>query len=169
MNSLRTMVFALIALTLAGQAWGNDEGTPFGKISQSDYNKLSTLARTHGIDIESEISNVYDKKDGAALGRIFKIALFFEKLDPVTKAYGQVIFSSFLTMSESKDFNYAAVVAAQKPDIQQRIRDFIYYPISQSSGTERIEADKGLRVEAPLLFPVDYVFGHNDPIFKKSD
>ena len=169
MNSFRTIVFALIVLTLAGRALGNDEGTPFGKISQSDYNKLGTLARTHGIDIESEIGKVYDKKDAAALGRIFKLALFFETLDPVTKAYGQVIFSSFLTMSESKDFNYAAVVAAQKPEIQQRIRDFIYYPISQSSGAERTEADKGIRVEAPLLFPADYVFGHNDPIFKKSD
>jgi len=49
--------------------------------------------------------------------------------------------------------------------VQQRILDFLYFPITFVPPEQRAEAQKEAR-RSTTLFPAGYVFGAGDPIFK---
>jgi hypothetical protein len=68
------------------------------------------------------------------------------------------------------DFLYlcSRLVAAQPNPVRQRIRDFIYFDVTQAPRKQRKEAEAATRKSAPLLFPNDYVFGAGNPIFKNG-
>jgi hypothetical protein len=62
---------------------------------------------------------------------------------------------------------YSSVVVAQSPEVQQRIRDFLYFPTTRVPQRDWAQVDKEVREDFPKLFPKDYHFGHDDPLFKK--
>jgi hypothetical protein len=146
-----------------------EEGMPFGKITDSDTDQLMQFAKERGFDLNSEIQKVYAKDaDTNALARVFRFSLTFKSLDKNARTYGQVIYSSFLNLGETMGVEqYSSVVVAQSPEVRQRIRDIIYFPVTIAPEKERAEADKDVREDYPKLFPKDYQFGHDDPLFKK--
>jgi hypothetical protein len=144
-----------------------DDGMPFGKITDSDTDHLMQFAKEKGFDLSAELQKAY-AKDTNALARIFGFSMTFESLDQNARTYGQVIYSSFLNLGETMGpEQYSSVVVAQSPEVQQRIKDFLYFPTTLAPKKERAQVDKEVREDFPKLFPKDYKFGHDDPLFKK--
>ena len=143
-----------------------DEGMPFGEITDSDIDHLVEFARECGFDFNSEIQKAY-AEDTNALARVFAFTLSFKSLDQNARTYGQVIYSSLLNLGETiGPDQYSAVVVAQSPEVQQRIRDFLYFPVTLVPPKERAQVDKEVREDFPTLFPKDYQFGRDDSLFK---
>jgi hypothetical protein len=146
-----------------------DDGMPFGKITDNDTDQLMQFAKERGFDLNSELQKAYAKDVGTnALGRIFRFSLTFKNLDKNARTYGQMIYSSLLNLGETMGVEqYSSVVDAQSPEVRQRIRDFLYFPTTRAPEKERVQVDKEVRADFPKLFPKDYAFGQDDPLFKK--
>ena len=152
--------FSIVACSMV------DVGMPFGKITDDDMVHLTEFAKKQGMDLGAEAKKAY-AKDKQALARVFELSLSFDKLDRNARTYGQVIYSSFLNLGESMGVKeYSRVLASLSPEVRQRVRDFIYYPITRLPKTEREENEKQIRKDYPELIPTDYRFGMNNPIFK---
>jgi hypothetical protein len=147
------------------ESW--DDGTPFGEISGSDVDRLMQSAKEQGFDLSSEFQKAY-AKDADALARVFTFSLTFKDLDQNARTYGHTIYCTLLNLGETMGLEqYSDVVAAQSPEVQQRVRDFLYFPVTLAPKKERAQVDKETRESAPKLFPKDYQFGHDNPLFKK--
>ena len=61
---------------------------------------------------------------------------------------------------------YAKIIDRQSQDVQQRIRDFLFYPIARHAPKNQWEAalEENRRMYFGL-FPKGFQFGHADPIF----
>jgi hypothetical protein len=144
-----------------------DDGMPFGEIAESDTDHLMQFAQEHGFDLKSEFQKAC-ANDTDALASVFKFSLRFQSLDQNARTYGQAIYSSFLRLGEAFGTErYSSVVANQNPEVQQRVRDFIYFPVTLVPKKERSQADNEVRRQHPKLFPNDYEFGRDDPLFKR--
>ncbi len=157
----------IVAVDAAAQSW--DDGMPFGEISDDDVNQLMQFAKEQGFDLSSEFQKAY-AKDVDALARVFTFSLTFKDLDQNARTYGHTIYCSVLNLGETMGLEqYSDVVAAQSPEVQQRVRDFLYYPVTLAPMKERAQVDKETRESRTRkLFPKDYRFGHDNPLFKKQ-
>ncbi len=163
---MKILVLLIVSIVTSSLVQGKlSDGEPYGNIKEADVERLAAFAKKQGVDLNAEMEAVYNK-DAAALARVFRLSILFTQLDLNARIYGQIIYSSLLTLGESKEFDYSAVVNAQNPNIKQKIRDFIYYPITQLKSTDLKKADEELRKHYPILFPHDYTFGRNNPIFE---
>lgn len=146
-----------------------DDDMPFGKITDGDTEQLMQFAKERGFDLSSDLQKAYAKDtDTNALARVFGFSLTFKSLDKNARTYGQVIYSSLLNLGETMGVEqYSSVIVAQSPKVRQRIRDFLYFPTIRTPEKERTQVDKEVRADFPNLFPKDYQFGHDDPLFKK--
>ena len=157
-------IFALVSLVGCATT---DDGMPYGNITETDMESLTQFAKVQGVDLGVEGKKLY-AKDKTALARIFKLSLAFKTLDKNARTYGQIIYSSLLNLGETMGVEeYSRVLSAQAPEVQQRVRDFLYYPMTRLSREARAHNEQQVRVDYPTLFPKDYQFGLNDPIFKK--
>ena len=145
-----------------------DNGMPFGKISEENLDQLFAFARSKGVDLRTELEKAY-KKDTESLGRVFQFSTQFETLDQNCRAYGQIIYSSFLNLGEAWGVKpYGQVLSAQTPEIQQRIRDFIFYAVTLLPEEKRKQVEVETKKAYPEIFPADYVFGKGDPLIEKK-
>jgi hypothetical protein len=147
---------------------GITEGSPFGKIEDQDIEALMKFANENGVDLKKEFERAY-KKDSDGFAAALKLSLKFNSLDRNARAYGQVIWSSLLNLGESWGVEkYADVLDAQEAEVQQRIRDILYYPMIHIPKlmSERRSQEEEARSVYPALFPKDYEFGRNDPVFR---
>jgi len=165
MNRTAFLLALLLGLTATACA-SYDDGMPYGKISEREVENFSNAAKRSGQDVVADLQLAY-RKDGAALARVFGYSAKLKKLDKHARVYGQLIYSSLLNLSESKVLDYAQVLAAQSPEIRQRIRDFLYYPATQLPANQRAQVETEMRRYNAVLFPPDYVFGKNNPLFAK--
>ncbi|MBI2518474.1 MAG: hypothetical protein HYV95_16460 [Opitutae bacterium] len=162
------MALASPAIAQPKPPTGYNTGMPFGLIGPKELDHLTAYAQKEGADLMGDMNLAY-QKDEAALARVFSFSLKFKKLDRDAKAYGQLIYSSFLNLGEAYGVEkFSRLVAAQPEVVRQRIRDFIYYDATQAPKKIRAEAEAGARKGAPLLFPGDYVFGAGNDIFRES-
>ncbi len=145
------------------------DGMPFGRIEDTDVNRLQDFALKHGFDLKAEMERVYASNgaDADALGRVFIFSRQFRTLDKNARTYGQIVYSSLLRVGEQIGVPaYAKIIDRQPPDVQQRVRDFLFYPVARSAPKARWEdALKESREIYPGLFPKGFQFGHDDPIF----
>ncbi len=162
---LVAMFCAAAALARAQQ--GATEGMPFGRMDDADVDRLQEFALKRGFDLKAEMARVYEKKmDEDALGRVFIFSRQFNTLDKNARTYGQIIYSSLLNMGEAIGVDrYTKIIDRQPPDVQQRVRDFLYYPDWHA---HRNESRKLYERVYPGLYPQNYQFGHDDPIFAKE-
>ena len=145
------------------------DGMPFGQIEDADVDRLQDFAVKHGFDLKAEMERVYasNGEDADALGRVFIFSRQFSTLDKNARTYGQIIYSSLLNIGEHIGVPaYAKIIDRQPADVQQRIRDFLFYPITHDVPKAQWNAalDENDRVY-PGLFPKGFRFGHDDPIF----
>jgi hypothetical protein len=144
------------------------DGMPFGEVSDQDITEFFDFAKTHGVDFESAMTEVYKTGSTNALGDVFKLSLRFTSLDQNARTYGQVVYSGFLNWGERGQVDFCDVMTAQPPNVQQRIRDFMFYVTLRCVPKEHRETViKEIRGDYPELIPDGYVFGHDDPIFSK--
>jgi len=145
--------------------------TPFGRIEDEDVDHFQEFAlKRAGFDVKAEMARVYasgNKLDEEALGRVFSFSTQFSNFDKYARTYGQIIYSSFLKIGAVLGVPaYVKVIDRQPPDVQQRIRDFLFYPSTRHVPKERWhEALEETRQMYPTLFPKGFQFGNGDPIF----
>ena len=158
-----TVIAGLITFIFASCAV--DDGMPFGRTTEADEERLDQFARARGFNLTREMELAY-QNDTKALARVFQFSTTFTRLDRNARTYGQIIYSSLLRLGESKGVPaYAQVLSAQTPAVQQRVRDFLYFPMTQAPKREREEAERESRSDYPTLFPPTFHFGRNDPLF----
>ena len=144
------------------------DGMPFGQIGDADVNRLADFAKKSGFDLKPEMERVY-KKDEEALACLFKLSLAFKTLDANARTYGQIIYSSLLNLGEGIGVDmYVKVLDRQPPELQQRVRDFLYYPMFRVPKERRKQVEEENQRAYPTLFPKTFQFGHDDPVFAKE-
>jgi hypothetical protein len=162
------MVLALLAIlawSTPVKAQGSKDATPFGPIGEVDVDQLMKFGKARGFDLQPEMQRIY-KKDEDALGRLFGLSLKFKTFDRKARTYGQIMYSCWLKFGESYGVDlYLKVLDRQPDEVQQRVRDFLYYPLLRMPKEKRKENVEEMRRMYPRLFPTDYQFGRNDPIF----
>jgi hypothetical protein len=158
-------LLAILVLARPVQAQSSNDPAPFGPINEVDIDQLIKFGRARGFDLQPEMERVY-KKDEDALARLFGLSLKFKKFDRYSRTYGQVIYSCWLRFGEAYGVDlYLKVLDRQPADVQQRVRDFLYYPLLRVPKEKRKENQEEIRRMYPRLFPSDFQFGRNDPIF----
>ena len=154
---MKKLILTLLALFSAvgaihAQPTGFNTGMPFGLIGPKELDHLEAYAKKEGVDLMGDMKRAY-QKDEEALGRVFAFSLKFKKLDRDAKAYGQIIYSSFLNLAGTYGVErYSLLVAAQPEAVRQRIRDFIYYDATQAPKKHRKEAEAKPAVERARQF-----------------
>jgi hypothetical protein len=170
----RVLLLALLFLAAPSHAQENaTRGMPFGPITDADLDHLQQFAKKAGFDLKAEMERVYccDKKiDEDALARVFNFSLSLKVFDKNARAYGQIIFSSFLRIGEVLGVDYyTKILDRQPPNVQQRIRDFFFFPYSTRPANEREQAIADVREAYPTLFPKDFQFARGDSLFVARD
>lgn len=164
MGALAT-ILAFVTLCFASLAADDDDGMPFGLISEADVERLDQFARSKGLELIKEMQRAYDE-DTKALERVFQFSTNFTHLDRNARTYSQMIYSSLLRIGETMGVEaYAKILSAQTPEVQQRVRDFLYFPDTQVPEPHRKEAEAETRKSFPTLFPKTFEFGRDDPVF----
>jgi hypothetical protein len=157
---------AILALALPVRAQNSDNRVPFGPLDEVDMDQLIKFGRARGFDLQPELERIYNKKDERALARLFSLSLRFKRYNRNARAYGQVIYSCFLRFGELYGLDlYLRILDRQPADVQQRVRDFLYYPLLRVPKEKRKENQEEIYKMYPRLFPSDFKFGRNDPIF----
>jgi len=162
------ILLALLAI-LAGssrvEAQSSKDATPFGVIGEVEVDQLMKFGKARGFDLEPEMQRIY-KKDEEALARLFGLSLKFKTFDRKARTYGQIMYSCWLKFGELYGVDlYLKVLDRQPEEVQQRVRDFLYYPLLRMPKDKRKENVEEMRRMYPRLFPTDFQFGRNDPIF----
>ncbi len=108
---------------------GQDDGQPFGTMNERDFDAFLKFALAHGVDIEAEMTKAYST-DAAALARVFGLASVFKTMDAQARAYGNLLYSSFLNIVEKDgDDIFVNAVNSLRETERQRVRDFLFYPV----------------------------------------
>jgi hypothetical protein len=148
-------------------------GMPFGPITRADFDHLQAFAEANGFDLEGELARVYgvDKKTSAeALAHVFRFSLSMKEFNQDARAYGTLISISLDRIGEPYGVDYYAQILERQPaEVQQRIRDFLFYPSSVLPAQDRDEALSMLHQIYPSLFPKGYQFAQNDALFVLRD
>jgi hypothetical protein len=159
------VVLAILSLTRPAKAQGSNDATPFGQISEVDVDQLMKFGRARDFDLQPEMDRIY-KKDEEALARLFRLSLKFKKFDRKARTYGQIMYSCWLKFGELYGVDlYLKVLDRQPDEVQQRVRDFLYYPLLRMPKEKRKDNLEEIRRMYPRLFPADFQFGRNNPIF----
>lgn len=112
-------------------------------------------------ELERIYQGGYEKED--SFDRVFAFASKFERLDDNARTYGHMIWSSLLNIGDVIGVPaYVVMINRQPPDVQQRIRDFLFYP-GQNPESRAIYDEV-----YPGLFPKEYRFGQDNPIFAQQ-
>jgi hypothetical protein len=163
-----TRILLLASFAICCSALAQDDGMPFGRIGDSDVDRLAEFAKKSGFDLKPEMERVY-KKDEEALARLFKFSLVLNTLDADARTYGQILHSSLLNLGEVIGVDaYVKVLDRQPPEVQQRVRDFLFYPLLRVPKEQRKQAEEENNRMYPTLFPKGFQFGHDDPVFAKE-
>lgn len=167
---LRTLItigatLAVLTFCLPVSAQYLDDRVPFGPLDEVDIDQLIKFGKARGFDLQPELERIY-KRDEQALARLFNLSLKFKKFNRNARAYGQVVYTCYLRFSELYGVeSFLRVLDRQSDDVQQRIRDFLYYPLLRVPKEKRKENQEEIYRMYPRLFPSDFKFGRNDPIF----
>ena len=157
-------VVLMLMGTLCAQP-AQDDGQPFGRMTDQDFEAFERYAASHGFDVEGEMKKVY-AGDSDALARVFQFSTRFSRLDAQARAYGNLLYSTFLNVVESRgDEVFVAALLKLPEDVRQRARDFFYYPMRKVPRKHRAEVEKEVRRDFPRIFPPEYEFGKNDALF----
>jgi hypothetical protein len=143
-----------------------NDGRPFGPVTEQDVENLSLLARSGGLDLVAEVKAIYDSKNTESFAKVFRFSLHFDKLDRNARAYGTILYSSVLNLGEAGGLlTFLQVLEEQSPQVRQRVRDFLFYPVTLVPAGEREQAESETRKDLPMLFPAHYRFATEDPLW----
>lgn len=165
MRKVQTIFCALMMLAGIGSAGIND-GRPFGPVTEQDVENLNLFAKSWGLDLTAEVKAMYDSKNEESFAKLFRFSLHFDKLDQNARTYGTILYSSVLNLGEAGGLlTFLRVLEKQTPQVQQRIRDFLFYPVTLVPAGEREQVESEVRKDSPMLFPAHYRFATEDPLW----
>lgn len=170
---LPTIFLLAVAAIVPAQDKKAAPGMPFGPITDADFDHLQAFARKTGFDLKGELARVYgdDKNISAdALGRVFGFSLSLKDFNQDARAYGTLISISLHRIGEPNGVDYYVKILEKQPgNVQQRIRDFLFYPSSVLPAQDRDEAQSMLHEAYPTLFPEGFKFADKDTLFVLRD
>lgn len=169
MNSIRitASVLVLASGNVSCRTSDYSSGAPPGYVSPGDIDRLNDFARQSGVDLYADITAAIGK-DENALGRVLKLSLRFESFDRNARAYGQLLTSTMLRSGELGRLPWLSRVVTQQPsEVRQRVRDFLFFNLTQVPQAKRAEVEAEVRRSAPELFPRDYTFASGNPLFPR--
>jgi len=156
----------ILALSVLPALTATDEGQPFGRMGEKDFESFIAYAGSHGLDVNAEMKLAYDG-DAKALARVFELSTTFKSLNFEARAYGNLLFSTLLNLGETRGNQiFIDALALINDSCRQRVRDFFYYPVKLVPKRKRAEIERETREHQPWLFPPEYEFGKNDVLFK---
>jgi hypothetical protein len=160
------VVAAALFLTMVGVAFpSEDDGQPFGRMTEKDFAAFEKFASAHSLDVETEMKKVYSG-DSAALAAVLRFSTVFDRLDSQARAYGNLLYATFLNVVEKRgDEVFVSALAVLSESERQRARDFFYYPVRKVPKKHRSDVERETRERFPRLFPLGYQFGKNDALF----
>jgi hypothetical protein len=149
-----------------------DDGVAYIRYTDAELDHLFAFAKKSHFDFRTDFDRAQDgDKDAAkeSLGRMFRLSVVFHRLDNDARTYGQIIWNSLLNLGETWGVEeYSKVIDKQAPDVQQRVRDFLYYPMTLAPKEQREETVSWARRAYPTLFPANFQFGNHDPLFARG-
>lgn len=152
---------------------GSFQKTPLAPLNADDFARLEVIAPDSGYNLKADIGRIYARGkqiDEAALAGFFKLSLFLNHLDVDARANGQVVLNTFLYLGEGYGLKaYARVLDRQPARVQQRVRDFLFYPYSVLPVRQRDEAREIFGKGYPTIFPKDFKFAERDSLFVALD
>lgn len=167
MRKVQALFCGLMMLVGIVSAAIND-GRPFGPVTEQDVENLKLFAKERDLDLNAELKAVYGSNDEEALAKVFRFSLHFDKLDQNARTYGTMLYSSVLNLGEAGGLlTFCRVLEEQSPQVQQRIRDFLFYPVTLVPAGEREQVERETR-DMVILFPSHYRFGAGDPLWDRQ-
>ena len=140
-------------------------GRPFGATTKEAYDELFSFAKSKGPDLDGLMRRVYADGDQKALTDAFEFGATLRAPDANARAYGNLIYSAFLDLMETRPEVFTQALLAASPAARQRIRDLVYYPLHKVKPSERADADAEAPKDFPLIFPADYRYGADGALF----
>ena len=135
-------------------------------MTEQDVENLKLFAKERGLDLNAEMKAVYVSKSEESFAKVFRFSLHFDKLDQNARTYGTILYSSLLNLGEAGGLvTFIRVLDEQSPQVQQRVRDFLFYPVTLVPAGEREQVENELRKDFAMLFPTHYRFGSENPLW----
>lgn len=145
-----------------------NDGAPYGRLTDSDADTLVSVASASGLELGLTLKKVY-AGDQDALAMILRFSSQLKTLDMPARAYGNLVYSIFVNLGEARGTDFVtSVIVLQEPAVQERIRDFLWYPIFCIPEERRAEVEQELRADHPSLWPPEFAFGEKDSLFSKT-
>jgi hypothetical protein len=180
----QTLLLLLVALVIVGCKSTKQAGD----LDAEQARDLHAFARSKKVDLGETIEPICAGSTNA-LAQVLQFSSNFTSLDGKARAYQKFLFGVYRTLQNmGANGRFVRVLAAQEPEVQQRVRDFVFdslvhdRPGSRGSYRESWSVDGAIPdIPAPLkgrfwteaeirqdfkgVFPPDYQFGHDNPIF----
>jgi hypothetical protein len=159
-------LLAIVPIIVWGSGEDLDTGTPYGQLTEEAIQALYSFAKARGIDLKAQYARAHNgERDG--LEQILSLSVHFDALDIRARMYGNFVYACLLNLVDSYGEQYfAEALDSQSAQAQQRVRDFLVYPLFQLPQEERETQLREAREELPLISPDAYVFGQHDSLFK---
>jgi hypothetical protein len=133
-------------------------GMPYGKVGQVEVDQLDAFAKTLDVELLSDFKLAYEGNE-PALARAFRFSLVFDSLDARSRTYNHLVYCTLLNLGETMGMEkYIQFLNRQPAEVQQRVRDILYYPMTQAPQKIRVQTEQYGRQMYPGLFPQDYLF-----------
>ena len=135
--------------------------------TQTEDDSLQRLAQKHGFDFLGALHEMSESNQ-RSWSKIFLVGMDLKTFNRTAQVYGYHLFTSWLYFVDSVGVEkYALLVNSQPAAVRQRVRDFLYLDAVMAPKSVRNSKERELREKCPSLFPSDYVFGKNDPLFDR--
>ena len=160
------MIMGVLLFSTVLYAIEEAEDEPYGPMSENSLDRFLALAQSHGVDIYAEMEKAY-KGDGDALSNVLGLSVHFDKMDKITRVYGNLVFTSFLNLVEDRGEEFFVnSIEVHPAGVQQKIRDFVYFAVMRVPQQHKEEVEKETREHFRRMFPAGYVFGQGNALFR---
>lgn len=178
MKTIRKLVFAVSILGLYGivsACFGSNPPASSEIVGSYDGMALPTTAEkadlqkfamSHGVDLDAILKEL-PEDDRQAWKKVFGLTMHFIRFDRSAEVYGYQLFTAFSYFIDSVgEAKFAELLDGQSSEVRQRVRDFLYYEAVNTDREVMKNNERLLRMKLKLVFPADYSFAANDPLFE---
>ena len=133
--------------------------------TSEELKQLQDFALKNGVDLNG-ILHEMPEEDVEPWTKVFALSLRFNQLDRMAQVYGYRLFSAFTYYIGSCGVEkFGKLLDAQKPEVRQRIRDFLFYDAVMAGTDIHARQEERFRKTMPSVFPTSYCFGKDDKLF----
>ena len=135
--------------------------------SLEEQASLQRFAMSHGFNVEGFLAE--PPESDAEWGKFFSLAVTFTSFDANARFYGHAVYVTYFSyVSYLSADRYSELLSKQKPEVVQRIRDFLYLDAAGAKEPARTALERKYRSGLSKLFPPSYKFGEGDVLFNSN-